>query len=72
MNGTKDLVLEYSRITNTIYTFESGIESTLLENLESQDELEFKEYSDASFADNVNTRRSIQGIKFELFKRITD
>ena len=34
--------------------------------------LQFKGFSDASFADDHNTRRSTQGIKCDLFKGTND
>ena len=72
LNGTKDLALEYGGTTDTACTFESGTENTNRSPEDPESPLEFKGYSDASFADDVNTRRSTQGIKFELFKGTTD
>ena len=56
LDTTRYYTLEFGANNDITPTFESGIEL-----------LYFVGYSDASFIDNIDTRRSTQGYKFELF-----
>ena len=62
--STRDLALEDGTLKLAKPTFQASTDF--------DDDIPFKGYSDASFADDEYTRRSTQGTKYELFGGTTD
>ena len=69
LNSTKTLALEYGSAPESKPYFEGATDSDCTNTPSNYD---FVGFSDASYADNVDTRRSTQGCKYTLFGGTND